>query len=366
MAKDLIKLTEDQKSLALNLSEAGANMADITKAVFIDESLDGRSIEGKSIKAFLINHGKEVKTTKYEKTGNFELNEEQKDIVKQNVDSVSSATEMTRLVFRIPDDEKIEPLSKEFKAVFAYIKSISKNTSSNEEPVDDVIYKPPLAIQHVIGKVNTYVRTGNGKKAYDWNNLTKDDRKNLETLVSYMNVQRFVYQASQYERKVDRDLYESSFIRYTHDKPDLTEEEVDQYMALCEEVVLAISASRRKIKLENEVDRVLDSDERRFVSQPMVEAIKDLKNEIEKSKARQEKLVNTLSGTRRDRIKGKTDRNSSVLNLLEAWQKEEKRNDIINLGIAEHEKDEKEFDRLSNMDAVQALIAGMSKDEAIH
>lgn len=371
MAQSNIQLTEDQKSLASKLVSEGLPIGDITKMVFANESLDGRSLEGKAIKGFLVDRGQgdSIKTTKFERTsGDFNLTKEQKEIIDVNLDQVQNTMEMAKLVFQVGGSDKIEPLSKEFKAVFNYMKSAGSGSNSNDEPVDEITYKPPVAIQHVIGRANTYVTRKNSQKgkAYDWNQLTKDDRKNLESLVGYMNIQRFVYQASQYTKKIDRILFESNFIRYAHDKPDLTEEEVDQYISLCEEVVLTTSASRRKIRLEQEVDNAIDSENRTVVSMSIVEAIKDLKKEIEDSKKRQEKLINILSGTRKDRIKGKENRNASILNLVEAWQKQEKRHELIELGEKEHEKDKKEVERLSDMDAVIALIAGLTKDEAYH
>jgi len=368
MAQDLIKLSEDQKKLSLKLVGEGLPIGDITKIVFSNESLDGRCIEGKSVKAFLVSNGGKPKTAKFEKTTkDVLLSEAQKEIIASNIGGVTNTVEMTRLVFKIPHTQKVEPLGKQFKSVFAYMKSISEGKNTNDEPVEEILYRPPAAIQHVIGKANSYVTnrgSGTRKKIYDWNNLTRDDTKNLEALVGYMNIQRFVYQASQYTKRIDRILYESNFIRYVHNKPDLTEEEVDQYIALCEEVVLAVSASRRKIKLEQLVEDITEGEEKKVVSMSIVELINSLKKEIEDSKKRQEKLINVLAGTRRDRIKGQVDRNASIINLVEAWQNEEKRLQIIELGIKEHSSDEKEIDRLSNLDAVVALIAAITKGEA--
>jgi len=366
MSQDLLDLTEEQKEQALQMSQEGMAIAQITKFIFKNEALDGRSIEGKTIKNLLAENGAEIKTTKFQKTRSaFKLSEEQKEIILNNIDNVSKPMEMARLVLRLPPDKKIQPLSFEYQAIFKFMQSINGDTDKNEEPVEEKSYKPPIAIQHVIGKVNNYVKVpGQGKKAYDWNNLTKGDRLNLDTLVGYMNTERFVYQASQYIKKIDRILFESNFIRYTHNKPDLTEEEVDQYIALCEEIVVSVSQSRRKIRLEDEIDNVLDSEEGKRLSMVIVEAIKDAKKGIEDSKKRQADLHKSLSGTRHDRLKGKMDRNSSILNLLEAWQDEQKRNQIIQIGKREKREDEDEVERLSKMDDIVCLIAGMTKKEA--
>ena len=61
-----------------------------------------------------------------------------------------------------------------------------------------------------------------------------------------MHTFRFNHQINNYETQNDRDLFESSFIRYTYDKPDLTQEEVDQYIVLSSEVVISANIQRRK------------------------------------------------------------------------------------------------------------------------
>ena len=45
-----------------------------------------------------------------------------------------------------------------------------------------------------------------------------------------MHTFRFLHQIGTYNIETDRELFESSFVRYTWDKPDLTQEEVDQYI----------------------------------------------------------------------------------------------------------------------------------------
>jgi len=72
----------------------------------------------------------------------------------------------------------------------------------------------------------------------------------------------------------------------------------------------------------------------------------------------------SLESTRAKRDEHKVQRNQSVLNLLEPWQKsQEFREDLLALGEKEKTEDAAEMGRLAGMDGVVALIAGMTLKE---
>jgi hypothetical protein len=73
----MIKLTEDQKNMILEIFEKDPNILNITKIVFKDESLDGRSKEGRAVTKFLATNGLKAKTTKREKSKKIDLTEDQ-------------------------------------------------------------------------------------------------------------------------------------------------------------------------------------------------------------------------------------------------------------------------------------------------
>ena len=73
---------------------------------------------------------------------------------------------------------------------------------------------------------------------------------------------RFNHQINSLAATTDRELFESSFIRYTFDKGDLTQEEVDQYIVLATEVVIAANIQGRIEHLQGLLDDSADdSDE---------------------------------------------------------------------------------------------------------
>ena len=77
----MIILTDQQKDFALEMFQDDPNIINITKKVFEDDSLDGRSKEGRAVSKFLAENGLRAKTTKRPKSDNVTLSEEQIDKV---------------------------------------------------------------------------------------------------------------------------------------------------------------------------------------------------------------------------------------------------------------------------------------------
>ena len=160
----------------------------------------------------------------------------------------------------------------------------------------------------------------------------------------------------------DRELYESSFIRYTYNKDDLTQEEVDQYIVLSSEVVIAANIQRRKEHLTRLLDNVVeDSDGRASMS--LVEAIGKTETEYNQSVNRQQKLLGDLKEKRSDRLKTQIKENASILNLVRLWKEEESRKNLLHLAEIRKKTVDDEVQKLSDMDEVKARILGLGEDE---
>lgn len=227
-------------------------------------------------------------------------------------------------------------------------------------------YNYPLL--QLITKVNEYLPTGTGDLTYNVNNLKVYEDKCLKQMLSYIRAPAAIYQASQYDKKVDRDLFESSFIRFCHDKPDLTAEEIHQYLNLASEIVNTAQIERTIQKLDNNINNWLSEDdaEKKKMSLTLVELINASRGKWEASKERQKKLLAELTESRSVRLKNRLDQNSSILNLVEAFQREKDRKELIEIAEKEKLLDEIEVDKLQNMDQVVALIAGMTRSELLH
>ena len=160
-------------------------------------------------------------------------------------------------------------------------------------------------------KVMRYVPNG-----LDKSKITQKDKNGLDSLVGYMNTYRFMHQVNSYGSVPDRELFESSFIRYTFDKPDLMQEEVDQYIVLSVEVVIASSIQNRVEHLRNLLDDTASDTEGRRISMSLVEAISSAQTEYNQCINRQQKLLDSLKEKRSDKLKSKIKENASIINLV--------------------------------------------------
>jgi allophanate hydrolase subunit 1 len=169
-----------------------------------------------------------------------------------------------------------------------------------------------------------------------------------------------------YESLTARELFESSFVRYTHDKSDLTQEEVDQYIVLATEVVIASNIQRRVERLQQHLDTAAEDTEGRRIAMALVDAINTAQTEYNQCVNRQQKLLESLKEKRSDKLKKQIKENASILTLVEMWREEETRHKMIKL--AERRKDvlKKEIKNLTSMDEVKARVMGISENEVLN
>ena len=181
-----------------------------------------------------------------------------------------------------------------------------------------------------------------------------------------MNTYRFIHQINSYSSTAVRDLFESSFVRYTCDKNDLTQEEVDQYIVLSSEVVIASNIQQRVEHLQNLLDDAANDTDGRRIAMSLVEAINTAQNEYHQSVNRQQKLLESLKEKRSDRLKNQLKENASILNLVEMWKSEESRTKMIKLANLRKEAVAEEMEKLTTMDEIKARIMGISEDEVLN
>ena len=143
------------------------------------------------------------------------------------------------------------------------------------------------------------------------------------------------------------------------------QEEVDQYIVLATEVVIAANIQARIEHLQNLLDDSADDTEGRRIAMSLVEAISSRQTEYNQSVNRQQKLLESLKVKRSERMKQQSAASASVVNLVEMWKEEETRKQMIKLADMRKELLSDEVDNLSNMDEIKCRIMGISKDEVI-
>ena len=266
--------------------------------------------------------------------------------------------EMACVIFADPD---LTNLHQETRAVNEYVKTLDLDPYENTNEIPNAaIYKPPSTFTATVNRVNKFVNNG-----IDRNKITSGVKKNIDSLINYLSTFRFSHQINTYSSQTDRDLFESSFIRYSHDKPDLSQEEVDQYIVLCTEVIIAASIQRRTERLQDLLDNTAEDTEGRRIAMSLVEAISSAQTEYNQCINRQNKLLDSLKQKRSDKLKNMINATASVLNLVQLWKEEETRKKLIDLAELRKKAVANEITNLTEMDDIKCRILGLSEGEVL-
>ena len=366
---DGVSIPEDRQQLLLAEWESRpSNPPSLKESVQIafpdieEKFQDGRSKYGKCVKAFLAYQDMKAKAShEYQGRDDVSLSDEMKEYIVNNGHAMSDL-DVAKIIF---DDNTLTNLHKETRLVSDYRQSQGIEQSllvpsqTNDVP-SQAEYKPPRTINLIISRVNKYVLDG-----IDKDKLTARQRKEIESLIGYLHTYRFLHQINGYDSQVDRDLFESSFIRYTYDKAALTQEELDQYIVLASEVVIASNIQRRVEHLQGLLDAAANDTEGRRISMSLVEAIGKAQNDYHQSVGRQNKLLSDLKEKRSDRLKNQIKENASIINLVQMWKEEESRKKLIQLAELRKQVVKEEVKNISSMDEVKARILGISEDEVL-
>ena len=368
MSAKKFTLNEDQQLAILELWNSGEDknlyINNIMKSVFPDlpkDKQDGRSKEGRAVKKFLHEKGIEVKvTSKHYPKEKAELTEDQKEYIYNNCGSMKPM-EIARVIFEEP---KISALDLRYKILLEYLNNIDNKVKYSDvtpEETPEGGYAPPKSEARALVRVNKYVHNG-----IDKNKVTSKHKRSLSTLIGYMHTYRFLHQISTYSIETDRELFESSFVRYTWDKDDLTQEEVDQYIVLSAEVVIASNIQRRVERLQTLLDQNAEDTEGRRMAMSLVEAINTAQTEYNQCVNRQTKLLNELKEKRSQRMSKQMQQSASILNLVELWKDEESRNKMIKIADLRRKNISSEIERLGSMEEIKSRIMGISEEEVLN
>jgi hypothetical protein len=359
---DKIELSNEQKLSILNAWNADPlsppSISDLVKLVFPSApSFDGRTKYGRAVRSFLSEKGLEATTSEFKAKGLIELNDEQKEYILNNCRTMKSL-EIARVLFNNP---LLVVTSQEARSVFSHTKTLDANLVLNAgvEDIPEEDYKPPNTVERVITRINKYKRDAN----FDAKKLAPRQKKQCASLISYLHTYRFIHQMNTYQSVGDRTLFESTFIKYTFDKEDLTEEDVDQYIILAGEVVIASSIQGTISLLQEEQDRIVQ--EQGKMSMVLVEAINTARTEYNASVKRQQSLYKDLVHERSKRIKAEKE-GVTVLNLVELWKQEESREKMIKIANERRERVKEEIEKLENMSDLIGMIAGIDKNEVLN
>lgn len=364
-----IQLTPEQEKKILDAFNAdnSISVTDLTKLAFPENpDIDGRSKEGRAVKLLLAAQGLKARTTgTYKKMDRVPLSDSHKEFIGNNRNKMTPV-DMARTIFANP---QLSNLDIETRSVAEYVLSLeplvdladNNGVEASDVPLKD--YASPRTAPGVLLKIDKYVFAHDIQK----DNMTAAHRACLDALLAYMNTFRFIHQINLYESQTNRDLFESSFVRYCYDKADLTEEEVDQYIVLSHEAVNSSTIQTRIERLQILMDDVSQNSEKdkARISMSLVDAINTLQNEYNQSAKRFNDLLNSLKQKRSDRLMEQRSANASILNLVQLWKEEKSRKKFIHIADMKKQDRAKAVEELSTMEAIKARVFGISQQEII-
>lgn len=352
---DKFELTEEDKKKIIDHFNEDPNLMNIVKTVFNDETLDGRSVQGRAVRAFLSQKNQNYKTSLFERADFIEFDEKQKEfLMSENVEAGMNALEISKLVFK---DTNIQSLSLKHRAVIEFLNKYRPDIMDENEALATDKWLPPKALSRALKKVNDF--TGS-----EWDELTMPTKikRNCEKLIIYLRSPRFLSFINQYVKVSDRELFESEFVRAIWDKPDLTNDELNSYVTLCMNYV-------RQKHIQARMDRLNamcnDSGTQQDLTMRLTEIIKTTSEELNQCEKRIESSTKDLNGSRQNRLKVQGEQTSNILALVQAFQDAEERGRMMLMADRQNKLIEEEADRLESMDEFKSRILGISKRELL-
>jgi len=350
----MMNLTDDQKEYIKNNVNKVTNLNELTQKCFRDDDLDGRTKEGRAVRKYLIENNIDYKTTRRKPQDKIELNDSQKEFIMQQAQEGMSSLEIAKLIF---PEKRVKPLSNEQRTVLAHINERNPDFVPSQDSAAVSDYVPPKSQSRVVKKIND--STGLG---LDDGKLNRQKQICIEKLQINLSNSRFLKIINNYLNKGDRELFEQEFIRLSWDKPDLTADEINLYLNVCKEVINLEVVSAHLNKL-NEMFDVADDQTEMTVR--LAEIIKAKSQEYHQCETRIENLTKKLQGDRAERMKKNQKDNASFLAIVQMFQEEEERKNMVRMAEMQKKLIKEEAERMEGMAEWKARILGINQDDAI-
>lgn len=349
-----IELTEEQKQTIGDNYKKIPDLIELTRKVFNNESLDGRTKEGKLVRQYLIECGFQYNTTKKKKVKNIILTDEQKEFIEASAKDNMNAFQIASIIWA---EGNITPLSKETLVVADYIKSNKPNLLRIEDSALGEEYQPPKTLSEVVKLINDYALT-----ELVISRLPLKEKKYAESMLKFLSTHRLLQVINNYTDNTDRKLFEAEFIRTTWDKPDLTADEINLYINVCIDYVNLKNISKAMEKLNRMFH---EAEDQRDMTVRLAELLKTKSDEYNQCEKRMESLINRLNGDRALRIKGRKEENASILSLVELFQDEKERELMLKMANMQKEAVKEEAARIESMPAWKARVLGIRREDII-
>jgi hypothetical protein len=347
-----LQLTEQQKAYIDANHKELPDLIQLTRKVFDDDTLDGRTKQGKLVREYLVECGFKYNTTKNKKAKNIHLTEEQKEFIERSARDGMNAFQTACIIWH---DRELTPLSKETLVVAEHIKSTKPNLLRSEDSALGEGYEPPQTSSAAIKLLNQYCSASIRPEA-----ISLKQKKYVEQIMKFVSTPRFFQVINSYTDKGDRDLFEAEFMRTTWDKPDLTADEINLYINVCIDYINLKNINKAMEKLNRMFH---EAEDQRDMTVRLAELLKTKSDEYNQCEKRMESLINRLNGDRARRIQGRQEENASILSLVELFQDEKERSIMLKMVEMQKQAIDEEVDLIESMPEWKARVLGVGRDE---
>lgn len=348
-----MNLSEEQKQVIRENFKETPDLLELTRLVFQNDSIDGRSREGRAVRKFLSEEKLEYQTRFREKVEDIELTEQQVEFIKAQAQNGLSAFQIAEILF---PEVNIVRFCKQHHTVLDFLREYEPAFVHETETAVNRAYVPPKIFTTALNKVNDFTMKGLSE-----DKLSYEDKECIESLMRSLAAPRFIQVISNYNSMKDRELFEAEFIRATWDKPDLTSDEINLYINVCVDYINLKNISGHIEKLNTMFNEIQDQQE---MTVRLAEVLKSKTDEYDKCEKRMESLIKKLNGDRAERLKNKSKENATIISLVKNFQSEHERRRMIELAEMQKKLVEEEAVRLDNMDSWKAKVLGISKHDA--
>ena len=348
-----MNLTEEQQKFIDDNFHKIPDLIDLTRAVFKDGTIDGRSKEGRAVRKYLADSQIKYKTTKKTPVKPVVLNDEQKQFIIQYANDGMSSFQIAQIIF---PEKEIKNLGVEQRTVHSYLKAHKRQEREQSRDMASS-YSAPEDMQECIDLVNVYA-----SQELKIDALKAIERKSIESLYKFLRSPRFNQVISNYGKVDDQNLFEAEFVRATWDKPDLSADEINLYINVCVDYINLKNIGAHVEKLNRMFE---DADEQQDMTVRLAELLKTKSEEYNQCEKRQESLIQRLAGDRAKRISQRQDQNASILSLVESFQNEEERKLMVKMAEMQKKAIKEEAEHLESMNEWKSRIMGISKSDVI-
>ena len=348
-----INLTTAQENFIRHNYKEVAELSELTRLVFDQDGLDGRSKQGRAVRQFMVDNGLEYTTKHIDKREDIVLKKEQEEFLVNNLNAGMTCTQLAQMLF---PDKPINHLTKEYQAVHEFMQEFEGGVPDCETAVN-VKYFPPKATSKIIKKINDFAA-----QELDENKLNLQQKRSVEALGKFLTAPRFLAAINNYTDTKDRYLFEAEYVRATWDKPDLTSDEINLYINVCMDYIHLKNIHNNINKLNRMFDEAEDQQD---LTVRLAELLKTKSEEYNQCEKRMESLIQKLQGDRAKRVANRDRDNASLLSLVQLFQAEEERKIMLKIAERQRQAVKEEADELESFPDWKSRVLGISKEDVL-